>query len=481
MGQLKYSLLLFFVSAGIAFSVTSSSLAQEHKLGSGGSDRVVRLQSVPFALYDSTEFTNKTALRAKGVQATDMVYEQRLWTSQDCAAYGADYLRCRRELMPKLSTIQSSARVSRSMRAPVILDIETPYNTYEFNANATPAQRAAESQRVATNLDKMLTIFQQYKQAAGNPPTCYYNYAPLPDRTRSILSPTGYDYGPNHTGPYYNNNGYLAWQYITNRMMPVVSQFDMLCPAPYTEPYTMTSNTPIDIHTIHNPSHAADLASVKERWVKSATAIFKEARRVSNGKKVYAVLWWQFLGNEPGQADVYVGDDLWKTQLELAFQHADGIIFWGGYDPVTNRPEPWDENAAWWQVTKQFIDEKVAPRNRGSSPLAAPSAVDIPLPTAPSPVDVPVPATTETKVDVIKIEVGVSAIAPAATVAPAATIAPAATVAPAATIEPVKGLPPVSGVEQEPSKDKSVKLVPAVRRNDDSASVYTQTPKVTRY
>ena len=59
--------------------------------------------------------------------------------------------------------------------------------------------------------------------------------------------------------------------------------------------------------------------------------------------------------------------DYWMLQLETITKHADGVVIWGGWGD--HGPEPWNEEAPWWQVTKRFM-QRLGPSSL-SSPTAA--------------------------------------------------------------------------------------------------------------
>jgi hypothetical protein len=54
--------------------------------------------------------------------------------------------------------------------------------------------------------------------------------------------------------------------------------------------------------------------------------------------------------------------DYWKLELETARRYADGLVIWGGW-ASDDRPAEWGDQAAWCQVTKQFLSQfdSVAP------------------------------------------------------------------------------------------------------------------------
>lgn len=94
----------------------------------------------------------------------------------------------------------------------------------------------------------------------------------------------------------------------------------------------------------------------KEGWKKYAVEHLKEAKKY--GKPVYAFLWPLYHESNFLNKHDYIGDEYWKMQLEIVKKYADGLVLWGGWDFENKRPMKWDENSAWWAVTKKFLEEQ---------------------------------------------------------------------------------------------------------------------------
>lgn len=128
---------------------------------------------------------------------------------------------------------------------------------------------------------------------------------------------------------------YQAWQRINASLIPLAQEVDVVFPHIYT----------------YYPDRA--------EWVRFATENIKEARRY--GKPVHVFLWPQYTEMAGSLAGKVVPADYWELQLETVRKLSDGLVIWGGWGP--NGPEPWDESAPWWQVTKRFLSrlDTVAP------------------------------------------------------------------------------------------------------------------------
>lgn len=86
-----------------------------------------------------------------------------------------------------------------------------------------------------------------------------------------------------------------------------------------------------------------------KQWAFTTRANIREARKL--GKPVYVFLWPAYA--DYGDPDVSlqpIPGAVWRKQLQLAYELADGIVLWGGYK------QTWDKDAEWWLETKRFLD-----------------------------------------------------------------------------------------------------------------------------
>ena len=70
---------------------------------------------------------------------------------------------------------------------------------------------------------------------------------------------------------------------------------------------------------------------------------------------MYPFVWPQYHNSNKRLGYQYIDGTFWSLQLRTLYAHADGLVLWGGWDFTNNRKAPWDEHAAWWQATKQFL------------------------------------------------------------------------------------------------------------------------------
>jgi hypothetical protein len=94
-----------------------------------------------------------------------------------------------------------------------------------------------------------------------------------------------------------------------------------------------------------------------EKWSVFARAMLKEARRYN--KPVYPFLWPEFHDSNAALSGHDLPSELWRTELRLCRDLADGVVIWGGWrldrrDNVWKRIE-WSEDLPWWRETVGFI------------------------------------------------------------------------------------------------------------------------------
>jgi hypothetical protein len=120
------------------------------------------------------------------------------------------------------------------------------------------------------------------------------------------------------------------WKYALARMDRLILHVDIICP----EGYTYFNN--------------------QEAWTRYMNLIIKEAK--TYGKPIYPFLWPEFMSSTPLKGK-FIPSDFWRYQLDFVYKKCDGVIIWGGRDftvsPTVSRE--WNESAAWWIETKNFI------------------------------------------------------------------------------------------------------------------------------
>lgn len=199
--------------------------------------------------------------------------------------------------IPADSSIKSALHTSMTS-AVLVLDSED-----------WPLQGTSGAIGEATN--NYLTLLSRVRQTGVQGLVGYYGAPPIRDYWRAIGLPS--------------SQNYLAWQAENNLLQPLANAVDVLFPS---------------IYTFYN-----DQAG----WTKYAIANLSEARRLAGGKPVYAFIWPQFHDSNKTLGLQPIPGEFWALQLRTVAQYSDGVVIWGGWKVK------WDEQAEWWQATRQFM------------------------------------------------------------------------------------------------------------------------------
>lgn len=264
----------------------------------------------PFLVFDATLYANKPDLSTYGLRPITLAY---------AGSFGPDWYKYP-DRLPELEAVQAVARDAQQKGHRVVLDIE------HWPLEGTPTL-------VQDSLAKYLRVLTWFRDAAPGLSLGYYGAPPLHDYWRAIedgASPAR-----------------RSWMTANDQTRSLAGAVDAFYPSLYT----------------FYPDQAG--------WKKYAIAQIEEARRHGDGKPVYVFLWAQYHDSNKDLKGQYLPEDFWLFELKTAKQYADGIVIWGGWDVMTNRPAKWDENAAWWKVTKEFM------KSGDLKPPAAPTSVTI--------------------------------------------------------------------------------------------------------
>ena len=243
-----------------------------------------------FIVFDATLYKDKPSLEAYHVRPITVLYESRLFVPNQSPS-----------AMPPEVIVRSLAYERRGVPEPVILDIER----WPIKGDAPAVQ---------STVAKFLSVFSWVKGEAPGVPFGFYGTVPIPDYWRAIRDP--------------GSPEFRSWQQDNDRLEAVSDQVDALFPSIYT------------------------FYLDRQGWVTYAIAQITEARRKAKGKPVYAFVMPRYHESNLLLGSRFLSSDYWELELTTVAQHADGVVIWGGWG--TNGPEPWDEEAAWWQVTKRF-------------------------------------------------------------------------------------------------------------------------------
>lgn len=254
-------------------------------------------QKKPFMVFDGTLYANKPDLAQYGIQPVNIAY---------AGQFGNEWYKNATRL-PDKTAVQKLAREAQAKTSPVVIDIE------HWPLQGDPNQ-------VRDSLSKYMTVLQWFKEAAPGLAVGYYGAPPLRDYWKTLKSPTSKEWA--------------SFAGENDRLKPLAGAVDILFPSLYTF-YTDRGG-----------------------WVRYAYGQIAEARRYGNGKPVYVFVWPQYHESNLSLKGAFLPADFWRLELEMARQYADGIVIWGGWRK-DNQPAQWDNNAAWWTVTKEFM-KKVA-------------------------------------------------------------------------------------------------------------------------
>jgi hypothetical protein len=245
----------------------------------------------PFVVFDATLYKDKPSLKVYDVHPITVLYESRLFVANQLP--GA---------MPPETIVRSLAYELRESPAPVVLDIER----WPLKGDGLAVQ---------STVGKFLSVLSWVKGEAPNVPFGIYGTVPIPDYWRAIRDPASAEF--------------RSWQQDNDRLEGVSDRVDALFPSIYT------------------------FYPDRQGWVTYAIAQIVEAKRKAKGKPVYAFLMPYYHESNRLLGGRDLERDYWELELRTVMQYADGLVIWGGWGE--NGPEPWNEEAPWWQVTKRFM------------------------------------------------------------------------------------------------------------------------------
>ena len=260
-----------------------------------------------FLVFDGTLYKDKPDFSAYGIRPISLAY---------AGALGASWFRSPEQL-PDKNQVEKVAREIRAKTDHVVIDIE------HWPLHGDP-------QEVGRSIRKFISVLDWFKEAAPGLNVGFYGAPPIRDYWRAAKGPASKEWG--------------VWKQENDALRPLAQAVDTLYPSLYT------------------------FYSDPEGWVRFARAQIEEARRYGKEKQIYVFLWPQYHDSNRTLAGTYLPVDYWRLELETAKQYADGIILWGGWGS-NNRPAKWDDDAAWWKVTKEFM------KTLGSPPQSEESLV----------------------------------------------------------------------------------------------------------
>ena len=165
--------------------------------------------------------------------------------------------------------------------------------------------------------------------------------------------------------PYIQKNDLMFFdlerEYYTPELMELVqSKLDYLGPSRhvfYGVPPRSTAQTPSEldafvtkfsavlgrVDAFFPSSYAYEITP--EAWGVLLQQAIWNCRKINPSIPVYPFIRMDF----PSEPYGYIGDAYWQYQLNQCRRYADGAVIWGGWK------EPWDDNAPWWRILKNYL------------------------------------------------------------------------------------------------------------------------------
>jgi len=293
------SLLLFVLYLTYSYSATARDFVS-NSFGLNEGDIQVRREvyNKNFRVFDGTQYLNKPNFKMYGISPFKVVYESEMWGNKN------NYAR-----LPNKYRIKSVVNKLPSDTDFIVINIEH-WPLTGFN-----------DKLIDSSLSKYQKVVSWYKKFSPELKIGFYARPPMPDYWRAI------DANPKKRR--------VDWMAENDRINLLADSVDALYPSLYTF-YTN-----------------------KSEWVKFAKAQIMEARRLANGKPVFAFLWPQYHDSNLLLGCQFLPGDYWQLQLDTVKSLADGLVIWGGWDVCNKKGKAlrWDDSAEWWEVTKNFLLE----------------------------------------------------------------------------------------------------------------------------
>lgn len=249
-----------------------------------------------FRVFDALGYSHKSDLSTAGLLPLFVVDGLKWWAPGE-----------KRDEMTKAHNIEKWVQVHRDDKRLLVLDIE------EWPVQGKP------DDVVEASVDRLIEVVHRVRNAGYAGPIGYYSLAPLRDYWRAARPP--------------DHAEYQAWVAENDKVQPLADEVDALFPSLYT--------------------FYDDI----DGWERTALQNLREARRVAKGKPIYPFLWPQYHESNKKLGGQYLRASDWRRQLEFIRLHADGAVLWGGW--AGTGPARWDDDAAWWQTTREFMTQKV--------------------------------------------------------------------------------------------------------------------------
>jgi len=248
-----------------------------------------------FDVYVETAYKNQPDLSRYGVKDLRMIYAQSFWST------GHD-----RQLLPSKKRVIDIAARDKDYTGLLVLDIE------HWPVNGSDA-------KVATTVNKLITVLDWVKSAAPKAKVGYYWVIPVVGGYWASQKPT-------------SSKVYISWHKKNDKLQALADKVDAFFPTFY------------------------PVAAKQSAWVNYAVAGINECKRLGKGKPIYPFTNPRFHPTAyGGLAWKLVPQDYVALQLKTIKQSgAAGVVIWG----ADNRKKLWSDTLPWWQATKEFLGLK---------------------------------------------------------------------------------------------------------------------------
>lgn len=254
-------------------------------------------QSEDFKVFDSTLYKNKPDLRAHGIQFLKTLYAGSIWGKSHPL----------QEPPPKKRVKEFLAQ-KKDLTELIVLDVE------QWDLKGSDFQ-------TSRNLGKIAQTINIFRELEPRRQFGIYGIVPV----RDYHCPQKKTF----------HRCWEKWRNQNARLIPIINDVDAIFPSLYT------------------------FYTDQQGWRKYAIAQIAAAREIAPDKKVYVFLWPQFHQSNKLRGYEYLGDEYWQLQLDTAFDYADGVVIWGGWDFKNGRQADWGDGPAWWRVSQQWINRKL--------------------------------------------------------------------------------------------------------------------------
>jgi len=250
-------------------------------------------------IYDGTLYIKKPALDKCGFLPSYIVYEHLVFDEKDAKKRS-------HEQLPSINLIKEQIDLSKNTEL-IVLDIESwPVTFYRRHKELIDISKY-----------NYLSTLESFKNLGPNKKYGYFGVVPTHSYKALLSEP--------------DNSLYKEMQEDNDNLAELANNVDIIFPIGYT--------------------FSRDV----QAWKKSIETQINESRRLAPNKQVIVFLWPQYADYGPISDDLklkWIEPNFWRAQIEFSLAKADGIIIWGGWN---GKKIPWDKNAAWWKVLKNYL------------------------------------------------------------------------------------------------------------------------------